>query len=178
MSRRRTPEDWRRAVFRAHHLGDPVRVLLLFLADHMKDNRTVSVKRDVIAKALGKSERRISERVAAAHDAGFLSTVAPGYRGHVAVYQGTFPEAESVTPTSTLSSAETRPLSTRERVTPGGPTTTTADLSVGGADRHVGSKRQAEGRPVRDWLTDCRWHTEQPCPEDCANHPDTRRRSA
>ena len=81
-------------------LTDPVRVYLLYLAEHMHADRKVSVPRKTIAKALGRSERRVTERVSAAHEAGFLHTVSAGYRGHVPVYQGIFPAAERETPTS------------------------------------------------------------------------------
>ena len=177
MARRRTVDDWRRAVYRSHAIGDPVRVLLLFLAEHMKSDRTLSVKRDVIATALGKSERRVSERVSAAHEAGFLSTISPGYRGHVPVYQGLFPDEERVTPTSTLSSAETRTLSMRKRVTPGGPTITTADLSASTPGRDVGSNDGHAPTADASRVTVCTWHEHTPCPDDCANHPANREAS-
>jgi hypothetical protein len=119
---RRTLNDWKREVYRSRKIGDPVRVLLLCMADHMRADRTISVPRATLAKAIGKSERRVSERVSAAHKAGLLSTVSAGYRGHTAVYQGLFPDHKSGTSTSPLSGAETRPLSTLESGTPGGPT--------------------------------------------------------
>lgn len=38
---------------------------------------------------------------------------------------------------------------------------------------------EAEGSHVGGLVTGCPWHDEtHPCPEDCANHPDTRRRTA
>lgn len=170
MSRRRNPDDWRREVLRSYKINDSVRVLLLYLADHMRQDRTVSVKRDTIAKALGRTERRVSARIAEAHKAGFLSTVAPGYRGHVAVYQGLFPDAESGTATSTLSGPRSVPLSPHERGTHGEPTTTTADPSVSPYRRDVGSDEGAEDHGVRVDLTACEFHVWQSCPTDCRNY--------
>ena len=86
-----------------HKLTDPVRVYLLYLASTcMSRPANLFVPRKTIAKALGRSERRVTERVSAAHEAGFLHTVSAGYRGHVPVYQGIFPAAERETPTSPL----------------------------------------------------------------------------
>jgi hypothetical protein len=166
---RRTVEDWRRAAYRSHLISDPVRVLLLWLADHARQDMTVSVPRDRIAKALNKSERRIAERFRDARDAGFLFQMSAGYRGHTSVFRCTFPDVERVTPTSTLSSAETRTLSPQESVTPGGHAITTADLSLRGTDRNV----------ARDEREACRWHGQSsPCPSDCADHPTNRQESA
>lgn len=160
-ARGRGPDAWRRVVLRSPRINDSVRVLLLYLADHMRANRTVSVPRSKIADDLGRSERRISERVSAAHAAGFLDTVEPGYRGHVPVYQGLFPEAERGTGTSTLSSAETVTLSERKRVTHGGPTITYSGTSPGGSDRNGGSEGSSE--QVSALVADsCSWHLAAP----------------
>lgn len=94
MRPRRTVEQWRRVVIRSPRISDAVRVYLLVLADHMRADRTVSVPRARIAEQMGRHPQRIAERTRAAHDAGFLDTVSPGYKGHTAVYQGLFPEAE------------------------------------------------------------------------------------
>jgi hypothetical protein len=150
--------EWRRQVFHSRRLSDPARVYLLLLAEHMRADRKVSVPRATIARALGKSERRITERTAAAHEAGFLSTVSAGYRGHVPVYQGIVPTAERETPTSALLSAETRALSKRRRATHGGPTITTLDLYSRGADRDVGNYDEHPERPAGYDLTVCDCH--------------------
>lgn len=195
MGRRRTANEWRDFVFASPHIKDNVRVLLLFLAEHMTTDRKVSVPRATIAAKLGKTERRVTERITAAHRAGFLSTVSPGHVGRTAVYQGLFPEVESgrnVRPLSgdesgsilsPLSSAETRPLSKRERGRNGGPTTTTADLPLRGNDRDVSSDEGAceHGMPFGDrpdpWFRDRRLA----CPE-CAletrNHTTAREETA
>lgn len=159
MSRRLTPEDWRTQVWKSPEIADSVRVVLLFLAEHMRADRHVSVPREKIARTLGRSERRISQRIADAHTAGFLDTVASGHRGRTAVYVGTFPDSarsaarsERVTGTSTLSGSESVTLSTGERVTPGGPTITRADLSVSGHSRNGGSNEETEDRPASSRL--------------------------
>ena len=154
MSGRRTPTDWRREVYRSTTLSDRTKVLLLFLSDHMREDRKVSVPRAKIASSLGRSERRITERITEAQDHGWLSTVVRGQKGLTAVYQGLFPDALSGTdvrplnrkvsqfsgtPTSPLNDAETRPLNGPKQAfsgTPGGPTSSRADLTAGGADRN------------------------------------------
>jgi hypothetical protein len=163
-------EDWRRAVKASRSINDATRVLLLHLADFMRADRKVSVPRSSIATALGRSERRITERITAAHAAGFLSTVTAGFRGQTATYEGIFPSAESGTHarplsdresgtrTSPLSSAETRPLSTHESGTHGGPTITRADLSVSGTGRHVCNDEKTEHHPARSEPTVCDCH--------------------
>ncbi|HXH79115.1 helix-turn-helix domain-containing protein [Nocardioides sp.] len=171
MTRRRTPDDWRREVYRSTTLSDRTKVLLLFLADHMREDRKVSVPRDRIAKALGRSERRITERITEAHDAGWLSTVVRGQKGLTAVYQGLFPDVVSGTdarplnrrvsqfsgtPTSPLNDAETRPLNGPKQAfsgTHGGPTNRRADLSVRGADR---DEERSEEQVPREAVVDHR----------------------
>lgn len=190
MSRRRTVDDWRRAVYRSTTLSDRVKVLLLYLADHMRDNRQVSVPRAQVAKGLGRSERRVTERITEAHEAGWLSTVTRGQKGITAVYQGLFPDAFSGTdarplnvshsefsgtPTSPLKGAETRPLNGPIQAfsgTPGGPTNRRADLSASGHGRNVGSDEQTEGRRPASHVPVCTWHPFTPCPADCAGHDD------
>lgn len=58
----------------------------------MKADRTVCVPRAQIARELNRHEQRIAERTRAAINAGFLATVSTGYKGHTAVYQGSFPD--------------------------------------------------------------------------------------
>lgn len=62
MKRRYTKDDWRRAVFADKYISDGTKVLLLYLADHMGEDLRVSVSRSRIARDLGVSERRISDR--------------------------------------------------------------------------------------------------------------------
>lgn len=96
---RRTVEDWRRAVYASTdpNMTGAVKVLCLYLSDHMRLNsRHVSVPRKQIAKALGVHEQRIAERYRKAVDAQFLTLVSPGYVGHTAVYQGTWPDAPAM----------------------------------------------------------------------------------
>ena len=94
MTPRKTPRDWRREVLRSTAITDPVRVLLLVLAEHMKGDLTVSVPRRDLARWLNRSEKRITDRIASAHAAGLLDTVSPGFKGHTAVYAALFPEAK------------------------------------------------------------------------------------
>ncbi|RYC14564.1 hypothetical protein [Nocardioides zhouii] len=164
---RHTLSDWRRAVYRSTTLTDRTKVLLLFLADHMGQDRRVSIPRHKIAAGLGRSERRITERITEAHDSGWLWTQVRGQKGITAVYQGLFPESVSGTdarplnrrkpgkfsgtPTSPLNDAETRPLNGPNRAfsgTHGGPTITTADLPGATDHRDVGIDEKVAAPPV------------------------------
>ena len=91
MSRRRSIADWRNAVFATSLVTDPVKVLLLLLADDMRADRKVSVPRKVLAARLGRHEQR-AERIRSAREAGLLTVVSAGCKGHTAVYQGLFPD--------------------------------------------------------------------------------------
>jgi hypothetical protein len=171
VSRRRTPEDWRRAVFRST-VSDKTKVVLLYLADFMRQDMRVSVPRVKVATDLKKSERRITDRITEAHEAGLLDTVVRGRKYVTAVYQCTFPDALSRTPTSPLRSAKSVPLRGPEHAlsgTDGCPTISRADLSVSPHGRDVGSNEETEIRRVASRLTACEFHHWQPCPEDCRN---------
>jgi hypothetical protein len=92
-------DDWRKSVYASSdpNMTGAVKVLCLYLADHMRlDNRHVSIPRKQIAKALGVHEQRIAERYRKAVTAQFLTPVSPGYVGHTAVYQGTWPDAPAL----------------------------------------------------------------------------------
>jgi hypothetical protein len=164
---RRSLDEWRRAVFQSHKITDPVRVYLLYLAEHMRADRKVSVPQARVESALGKSKRQVDERRAKAIEAGLLTRVSPGYKGHTAVYQGLFPTRERVTPTSTLSVRQGVTLSTLQRVTPHNTPLQEADLFARGKDRDVGSYDEHRDRPTAYGLTVCDCHGFT----DCANLP-------
>jgi hypothetical protein len=136
---RRTREDWRRVVYRSKAITDSTRTLLLYLADHMRADRTVSVPRSQIAEALGRNERRVAERFQAAVEAGFLSSVAPGQPGRTAIYQGIFPDLAKGADSSTHKGADGRTPWRPDKGADGGPATTRAKLTVVGRDRNGGS---------------------------------------
>lgn len=85
-----TAAEWKALVYRHRGPGvsNGVRVLLIYLADRMEADRTVSVPRSTIARDLGVSEREVTARVKAARDAGLLDTVIPARRCAAAVYRG------------------------------------------------------------------------------------------
>ena len=85
-----TASEWRAFVYRYRGpgVGNGVRVLLVYLADNMRPDRTVSVPRSTIARDLGVSEREVTARIRAARDAGLLDTVVPARRCAAAVYRG------------------------------------------------------------------------------------------
>lgn len=188
MSRRRTVEDWRRAVYRTHRVGGAVQVLLLRLADHMRQDRSVSVPRSQLAKELGVHEQRIAERIKAAVDAGFLSRKSGGYRGVTATYEGLFPsecvplsstqsKAERVRATSTHSVGEIGTHSMWECVLESGTPLVERTSRRAPTDRDDGSEDETEATQVRFPLTGCMWH-EHFCPDDCAKTPESREASA
>jgi hypothetical protein len=207
VKRRRTVDQWRRDVFASQspEMTSAVKVLLLFLADHMsQDDHKVSLKREVIAKALGVHNSRVAERLAKAVKASYLTHVSSGYHGRQAVYQAQWPDAVttrgSVLQSGNHSEHETGPkltaptdaFRTRRAVTIQDPAEREnarkgtalqdayieADLSVSPTGRDVGSNEKAEDHPVRSDLSVCEWHGFQSCPSDCANHPHAREESA
>jgi len=84
-------DRWTAEVLRADYIGDACRVLLLTLAMTMTDKGNVSVSRESLATALGKHERRISERIAEAVAAGLLDRAGGGYRGRTSQYTAYLP---------------------------------------------------------------------------------------
>lgn len=126
--RRRNREDWRAAVLCAKCITDSTRVLLLVMYDYVRPDMTVSVPRSELAQILARSERRISERVAAAQDAGFLGKdpIARGQKGRTAVYACLFPDVQGAAnrhPEQTPKGARNRHPENGFSVTDGGPTT-------------------------------------------------------
>lgn len=69
-----------------------VKLLCVYLADHMTADRHVSVPRAVIAQGLGIHEQRVAERLKKAVNAGFLTHVRIGHVGRTAEYQGARPD--------------------------------------------------------------------------------------
>lgn len=84
--------DWRALVYRHAGINNSVRVMLLYLADNMRADRTVSIPQSRIAEALGVNPRRVKERIADARSAGLIDTVRQGRPGITAMYQGLFPD--------------------------------------------------------------------------------------
>lgn len=107
MNRRRSIAEWEVRVFRTTAVPDSVRVLLLYLAKHARPDRysglIVSVPRRKIAADLGRSERNVDKRFKQAREAGFLTSIRRGFEGQTAEYGLTFPGAESLSVTDTLS---------------------------------------------------------------------------
>ena len=148
MSRRRTNTEWRRDVFasRDPQMTGAVKVLLLYLADEMRPNGEVSVPREQLANDLGIHKARIAERLNKAIEARFLTRVQAGYPGRTAVYRRFWPDAECVQQSGIhMGTAPPDPLGTPYRTHPPQPdwgmdtaprdAITTANLTVGGADR-------------------------------------------
>ncbi|HXH78178.1 helix-turn-helix domain-containing protein [Nocardioides sp.] len=92
--KRRTNDQWRRDVFasRDARMTSAVKVLLIYMADHMKTDGQVSIPRDAIAKDLGIHKARVAERLAKAIDADYLTRVQAGYPGCTAIYRRLWPD--------------------------------------------------------------------------------------
>lgn len=78
-------------MLRTSTLTDSVKLLLVVLADGMDERGSVSIPRDDLAARLGRSPRRITERIQSARKAGWLDTLGRAYPGRTAVYRATFP---------------------------------------------------------------------------------------
>ena len=87
-------DRWITEVFQADYIGDACRVLLLLLGQRMTDAGRVSVPRSELARALGRHEQRIAERIKEAREAGLLDQVGGGYRGVTAIYEALLPGAK------------------------------------------------------------------------------------
>jgi hypothetical protein len=100
-------ERWLREVLRSVRLHPQTKLALVVLYKHMRDDGKVSVSRETVARELGLGHvRRVSERLTAARDAGFLVTVVEGSYGRTATWQAVFPDDVRVRGTSTLTDAE------------------------------------------------------------------------
>ena len=152
--RRRNREDWRTAVLCAKCITDSTRVLLLVMYEYVKPDMTVSVPRYELAQILDRSERRISERVAAAQDAGFLGKdpIVRGQKGRTAVYACLFPDVQGAAnrhPEQTSKGARNRHPEKAVSVTDGGPTTNSATCLP---ERSLLTRVPNEGHLGEQWL--------------------------
>jgi hypothetical protein len=189
--RKHTVDDWRRAVFASPDVSDPTRVLLLLLADHMGPDLKVSVARPKLAKQLARSERRVADRFREAvgempgqdPNKRLLDRVVRGQKHVQAVYQGLMPNALSVTDGGHAEKwahhdAPQHPENAGNRH---------GENASSGSQQDTRGSRLTRAEPTREGTDPsrssnerpCRWHGhEQPCPADCADHPDNRRESA
>ena len=100
-------DRWRLAVAKTKSLHPTTRLFLTTtLADHMKANGHVSYPRQRLAAEFGVSPRRVSGHIQSAKENGWLVVVIPGHKGTTAEYQATFPEAQRVTTSDTLSGSK------------------------------------------------------------------------
>jgi hypothetical protein len=84
-------DRWRLEVYRSGRIGDACRVLLIYLADNMTDSGSVSIPREVIAKALEVHPRRVTDRITEAVRAGLLQKAGGGWKGMTAQYVAVLP---------------------------------------------------------------------------------------
>ena len=199
MTRRRTPDQWRREVLRSRTLKDHTKVVLIFLADNMRSNLRVSVPRSTVAREVGKSERSVTRSVTEAHRLGFLDTVVHGRKGLTAVYAACFPDdyggarptaaaaSESAPPTSgtffnPLVGVTVGPLMDGHNVdseTHGGPPLDQRTSPAVPTDRNESSNEEAPRADAGGRLPRCPWHEGTTGgPEDCTCTPAVRWTSA
>lgn len=131
--RRSLRDRWRSEVVRSPHITDSTRVLLMLLAEDMREDGYVSVPRQRLAQQLDRTERKVSQRLADAVEARLLDRVVRGQKGRTAVYRALL----RVPGTSTLRDgqgdgsqhpevSENRHPESGFRVSPGGPTSSKA----------------------------------------------------
>ena len=132
---------WRAAVFKHRRTPEATRVLLLYLADHVRHDETVSVPRITIARALGIEERRVTERVKSARDLGWLVTVTRGQKGLTAVHLIRYPSTGQGDANQRPDDTELRPPELAPEPGQG------ADMQPASSYRgpHVSPRRRAQG---------------------------------
>lgn len=121
---------FRKAVYAARRdLTSGCQLLLLRLSDDMNERCVVSVPRSVLSEDLDAPKPRITEWVAEAVKAGFLSPVVRGRPGVSAVYQGIYRGPSEVRP-SVPSTRYGKP--DHAEVRPGVPSTAPTRYATGG----------------------------------------------
>lgn len=128
---------WRSEVIRSAAITDGTKLLLVVMADDMREDGYVSVPREALAKRLGRNDRKVSARLEAAVTARLLDRVARGNKGRTAVYRALLPGVQRLPVSSSLSPSKgagsKHPLTVENRHplegnsgTPGGPTSSKA----------------------------------------------------
>jgi hypothetical protein len=128
-------ERWRREVWRTQRVSDSVRVVLLLLAEDMAANGQVSVPRSELAERLGRSPKRVTERLRVAIEAGLLARVMAGQPRTTAVYAAVLPAGSGGAPVRTpVRGADSRPYRGAPVRTPHLSTDARERPDLGGAD--------------------------------------------
>lgn len=158
----------------------------------MDERGKFSLHYDYLGRALHTSPgnaKKLAQRLEAK---GLLSKVHPGTFGRPAGYQSLDVRGDTMSPvtfrdfvppyattTPPVRGDTTSPLPYR---TPNGPghEPTSGVLPQAVATASSGREDEPEVSHVGGHLAGCPWHDAEthPCPEDCANHPDARRRTA
>lgn len=132
-------------MLRTNAVTDACRVLLLALYDDMREDGYVCVPREDLARRLGRSERRISERLEQAVDARLLDRVQRGQKGRTASYRAlrvtdhsTLNASSGCRSTAPCKGADGGPAETPLRVTHGGPASSKHTGTAAGRAASVG----------------------------------------
>lgn len=88
--------DWRAAVLKDKRIGNAPRMLLVVLADHMRDDGYVCYPRAKLAAELNIGQSRVAERMAEAIRVGLLDVVERGKPGRTATYRAVISTAAQV----------------------------------------------------------------------------------
>ena len=94
-ARRSLRSRWLPKVYLAP-VSDGTKLLLVLLAEDMREDGYVSVPRDELARRLGRHPGKVSARLKEAVEARLLDRVVPGHKGTTAVYRALLPNAQSV----------------------------------------------------------------------------------
>jgi hypothetical protein len=84
-------DRWFAAVLSSSVIGDACKLTLAVLYTRMTDQGYVSMPRSEIAALMGKHERKISEHIREARDAGLLNQIGGGYKSRSAQYVAVIP---------------------------------------------------------------------------------------
>ena len=84
-----TVAEWKAAVYQHRGLPASVRLLLVYLADHMADDLTVSVPQSVLMDALDLLRQHVAQMLRRACDEGLLHLVEPARGRTPAIYEAT-----------------------------------------------------------------------------------------
>jgi hypothetical protein len=150
-----------------------------------------SLHHDYIARGLGTTVVNVKKLLQRLESKGHLSKVYPGTYGRPSGWQALDVRGDTMSPLKggfrfvppyAVETTPTRgdtmsPLTYR---TPDlGDPAPSSRVSRPADPQVLGSNEEAAVRPAGASSADCQWHDEaSPCPEDCANHPASRRRTA
>ena len=160
-----TLAEWKAVVYLHRGLPSSVKVLLLFLADHMADDLTVSVPQSELTERLGLWRQHVSDRVKAAVAAGVLTLVEPAHGRRPAVYVASRRGTDSVTSTGSARGTDSVTSTTRRGTVLGASTKPTPESR--GTDSVTSTTRRGTKSVTStcNEITPCEPSPERPTPQ-------------